>query len=114
MPNTLLLYNSTLVGQVFLQMKVLTVEYSIGEISDPIAQADYSGIFGNADVEWNMPMSKYQKFKMRILFNPLSGILDLVLLIGSTKGAEGAMVHSAFFRPPLCKSHGSIRVNPGI
>ena len=78
-------------------MEFLTVEDAVGEIADPVPQADHTAVFGDADIIGDMPVTEHKIFDVGGLFKLLSGKLKLVLMVHSPESAKRTMFLPAFF-----------------
>ena len=84
----LLLFDDfTLAGQVFFKAKFLAVEDAVCEVADPVSQADHPAVFGDTDIIGDMTVSEYEIFNVRVLFQFLSGKLELVFIFNPHKRA---------------------------
>ena len=95
-PKYLNLDNGTLVLQVFLQLKLLTVKYPVGEITNPVTQADHTTLLTDTDVEGDVAVTENKVLYFGIIFQFLPRILDLVFLICTLIVTKGAMLQTAF------------------
>ena len=103
-----------LTGKILKKFKVLTVEDAVGEVADPVSQANHPAVFGDTNVEGDMTVSEYKIFNIRILFMLYTGKLELVLIVHSHKRAQSTVFHAALSGPPMGKGHGAIGMDPGI
>ena len=49
------------------KFKFLTVEDAVGEVADPVTQANYPAVFGDTDIIGDMPVTEYKIFNIRVL-----------------------------------------------
>lgn len=104
----------SLPGKEFFQVEFIAVKDAVGEIADPVSQADYPAVISDRDIIGDMPVTEYKVFYFRMFSMFLTGKLDLVFIFRTKEGAKGSVFHPAFGRPPVCKCHGSVGMNPGI
>lgn len=92
----------------------MTVENAVGEIADPVPQANHPAVFGDTDVIGDMTVPEYKVLDVGVLIMFLFCKEDLVFLIHSHKSAQCAMLHAALSGPAVGKCHGSIGMDAGI
>ena len=78
-------------GKELFQAEVIAVEYTIGEIADPVPQADHPAVLGNGNIIGNMAVPKDKVFDFGVLFQCLPGILHLVFAFSTQEGAKGSV-----------------------
>jgi hypothetical protein len=86
-----------LAGQVFFQVKLLTVENAVGKVADPVSQADYMAVFGDTDVKGDVTVTEYKIFNVRVLYQLLLGKLDLMFIFLAQEGTKCTVFHTALF-----------------
>ena len=71
------------VWEVLLQHHGFPVENGIGEVLDPVAQADDGVVVGDQDLVGDVAVSEYEVVHIGILFQVVFGKHDLVLILQS-------------------------------
>lgn len=89
--------NLSLTGKIWKKIKFCAVENTVGEVADPVAQADYPAVFGDTDIVGNMTVTEHKVFNIGMFFMLFPGILHLVLTVCSPESSQGSVFLAALF-----------------